>query len=113
MATCSERLKSLLKASGASQIAVAEACDISGASMTRYLSDRVPKAQELYRLAKYFGVSMEWLLTGEEEGNGRLEPLVAKVSEQSVKYQAKKKHASEELRQIRAMLEKIERDLES
>lgn len=34
--------------------------------MINYKRDRVPKAEELLRIADYFGVSFEWLLTGED-----------------------------------------------
>jgi transcriptional regulator with XRE-family HTH domain len=32
--------------------------------MGNYLRDRIPKTEELHRLAKFFGVSMDYLFTG-------------------------------------------------
>lgn len=49
---------------------IAEAAGISAGALSNYLNPeiaRIPKVDELYRLAKYFGVSMDYLYTGEEE----------------------------------------------
>lgn len=34
--------------------------------------DKAPKSEELYQIAQYLGVSMEWLLTGEEPSSTAL-----------------------------------------
>ena len=51
---------------------------ISEPSITHYRGGRVPKAEELYRLAKHFGVTMEWLLVGEAAGDGT--PVVRELA---------------------------------
>lgn len=38
---------------------------ISHVAIGNYVRGRVPKSEELHQIAQFFGVSMEWLLTGE------------------------------------------------
>jgi transcriptional regulator with XRE-family HTH domain len=58
-----KRFRWLVDQSGKTQKEIAEATGISrGAINNYYKTDRTPKAEELYTLAKYFGVSMEYLL---------------------------------------------------
>ena len=64
------RLGKLLEKSPLNQKALACQLEISEAALARYKQDRIPKADELYRIAKHFGVSMEWLLHGEGLPNG-------------------------------------------
>jgi transcriptional regulator with XRE-family HTH domain len=64
------RLGQLLEKSPLNQKALAYQLEISEAALVRYKQDRIPKADELYRIAKHFGVSMEWLLHGDEFTNG-------------------------------------------
>jgi transcriptional regulator with XRE-family HTH domain len=41
---------------------------LSESALVNYRRDRTPRSEELLNIAKYFGVSMEWLLTGEDDG---------------------------------------------
>lgn len=61
----SSRLSLLIGQRGVSQRVIASECDLSPGAVTQYTQGRTPKAEELLRIAKYFGVTMEWLLTGE------------------------------------------------
>jgi transcriptional regulator with XRE-family HTH domain len=61
----SSRLSLLIGKKGVSQRIIAAECDLSPAAVTQYTQGRTPKADELLRIAKYFGVTMEWMLTGE------------------------------------------------
>lgn len=64
----SERFNSLLDSSGLKQKEIAEKSGVSATTMIHYKSGRsIPGGMELYKLAKFFGCSMEWLLTGEDE----------------------------------------------
>lgn len=63
----SSNLKSAILAKGYSQNELAALANISHVTVSRYMSDtRMPGTEELYRMAKILGVSMEFLLTGEE-----------------------------------------------
>lgn len=67
--TFAERFSSLLESGGLKQIEVAEKADVSRTSIIHWKSGRsIPNGAELYKLAKFFGCSMEWLLTGEDDG---------------------------------------------
>jgi transcriptional regulator with XRE-family HTH domain len=60
------RLADLIDRRALTQRTIALECSISAGALTQYLQGRIPKAEELYRLARYFNVSMEFLLTGNE-----------------------------------------------
>ncbi|HCX64910.1 MAG TPA: hypothetical protein DHN33_06840 [Eubacteriaceae bacterium] len=61
------RIQHLLKKHRLKQIDVCMAAGISKNAMSNYVcGNRIPDTYALYKLAKVFRVSMEWLLTGEE-----------------------------------------------
>lgn len=62
----SERLSLLVKADGRDYNVIAKAAGIAKGSLTNYMTDRTPKAEELFRLSRVFGKSMEWMLYGDE-----------------------------------------------
>ncbi len=64
----SSRFSQLIGQRGVSQRVLASECDLSPGAVTQYTQGRTPKAEELHRIARYFGVTMEWLLTGESSG---------------------------------------------
>lgn len=62
------RLKSAIKKTGLTQKSAAEKLNISTQALTNYISkNRIPEAMILYRIAKLCSVTMEWLLTGEDQ----------------------------------------------
>ena len=67
----SERFRELTEGAGRTQRELAEEMRISEASFINYRRDRTPKADELLRIAQFFGVTMEWLLTGEDDRQPR------------------------------------------
>ena len=63
----SERFNYLISESKMTQREVAEAIGITQSAVNHYKSGRSePKSMELYKISKLFGVSIEWLLMGEE-----------------------------------------------
>ena len=59
---------SLLESGGLKQIEIAEKAGVSRTSIIHWKSGRsLPSGMELYKLSKFFGCSMEWLLMGEED----------------------------------------------
>ena len=63
-----DRLRSLIKKHGLTQVRLAEELGISKFSLNNYVKgDRLPETSILYSLAKYFNTTMEWLLTGEND----------------------------------------------
>ena len=63
-----DRFKNLLKTSGMTETQVASTLGLSQSAVNYYKNGRSePKGWELYRIAKLFGVSVEWLLTGEDK----------------------------------------------
>lgn len=64
----SENIRAALLAKGINQNQLAEAASVSNVTISRYMSGaRTPGTEELYRMAKVLGVSMEYLLTGRQD----------------------------------------------
>lgn len=67
METFGERLKEMLTITGYSQVKAAQELQITKNSLNNYVAkNRIPEAPILYQLSKLIGVSMEWLLTGND-----------------------------------------------
>lgn len=49
---------------------IAVQLELTEGAIINYKRNRIPKAFELLRIADYFGVTMEWLLTGLEREDG-------------------------------------------
>ena len=65
------RFCQLLELCPKTQKEIAKELEIGESSIVYYKAGKgLPKSNELYRMAKYFGCSMEWLLTGEDSQNG-------------------------------------------
>ena len=69
----SERFSALINGCGLTQKELSVVLMMSDTAIINYKRGRVPKADELLRIAKYFNVSIEWLLTG-EDNNGKMTP---------------------------------------
>lgn len=66
----SERFKKLMDESGITQTEAAKLFGVSQGAIFDYREGRSePKSWPLLRMAKYFGVTVEWLMTGEEIAN--------------------------------------------
>lgn len=73
----SARLCSLMETSGLKQKEIAQKSGVAAPALINYKNGRnLPSAVELYKLSKFFGCSMEWLLTG-EDGDGAPNHAVA------------------------------------
>lgn len=70
-----ERLTGLMKERGLNQVAVARACGWASPVVNRYCGGRIPKAENLEKLAAVLGVSMEWLLHGTGEKSTAAPPI--------------------------------------
>lgn len=64
--TPSDRIRGLCEHSGRSNKSLAGELGLSEPALLNYRRDRTPKAEELLGIAQFFGVTMEWLLTGIE-----------------------------------------------
>ena len=86
------------------QAQLAERSETTQTTISRYLSGKAsPKAEELLRISQALGVSMEWLLTG----NG------TQKSQESANPSAQsKKSAVKALKDARAALDRIEKELD-
>jgi phage repressor protein C with HTH and peptisase S24 domain len=62
----SKRLKSLIDARGISPYKLGKEIGVSHVAIGNWLEGQVPKSKYLDALARFFGVSMGWLLTGED-----------------------------------------------
>lgn len=61
------REKSLLEGRNVDQTEVADACGVSGAAVSRWESDqKLPRDENMYRLADFLGVTPGWLRYGQE-----------------------------------------------
>lgn len=66
----SARLQEAAQEKNLDQVTLARVTGITGAAINNYWNKgRVPKSEELHRIAKAIGTSMEWLLTGEDSNN--------------------------------------------
>ena len=66
--TFSDRLSLLMETSGMTQSQIAQEIGVSATALIHYKSGRsLPGSAELYRIAKFFGCSMEWLIGGDDE----------------------------------------------
>lgn len=107
-----EILSAELNKRGLTATALGRAVDISPAGMSNYKNGRVPKADELLRIADFLGVSMEYLLTG-------IDRVAAanKVAESPEEYKANRKPlrlpTPEEIDQVISSLEANLRALQS
>lgn len=64
-------LRHEIESHGWKQKDVAELAAVKTSAISNYLAgERMPGAEQLYRLSRALGVSMEYLLTGEESGAG-------------------------------------------
>ena len=65
----SRKLRQLLKSRGMTQTALAQYLCVSRALITKWVTgDYYPCIQDCFRLADYFGVTLDELLRGEEHG---------------------------------------------
>ena len=70
------RLKSILESEGITQSELSEMAETTGATISRYVNDnRVPTANQLNKIAKALGVSVDYLLRGTERPPTREEIL--------------------------------------
>ena len=82
METIGKRISSLRKAMGMKQEELAERLDVSGQAVSKWENDQTcPDIGLLPRLARVFGVTTDYLLTGEQEQ----EPPVRMVPEEERK----------------------------
>lgn len=79
----SSRLRELMETSGMKQNEIAEKLGFTSTALVHWKSGRsIPGGVELYKLAKFFGCSMEWLLTGEDD-DGKPNQAVAIYKERA------------------------------
>jgi len=58
------RIETIQKQLGLTQAELARALKVSQAAISKYLNERIPPAEVLYRLAVLGQTTVEWLLTG-------------------------------------------------
>ena len=67
MLTTGQRIRKLRKNNGYTQERLAELVDVALMTVVRWEADkRIPYGEKLYRLSKVFGVSMNYILKGEQ-----------------------------------------------
>lgn len=72
----SETLSQLLRQRGVSSKVVSQATGIPTSTLSEWTSGRLPKVgEDVLKLAKFFGVSLEYLITGKEPEQAILEQL--------------------------------------
>lgn len=78
-----EIFEELRQKSGVSVYKVAKAIGESTAMFSNWKAGRyTPKADKLQKVADYFGVSLEYLMTGEESDGYYLNPETAKLAQE-------------------------------
>lgn len=85
MKTFSETLTRLLKGRGLTAKAVCAATGIPSSTLSEWTSGRTPKlSEDLLKLSKFLGVSLEFLVSGEEPEVELLDGLLKSAQEQFV-----------------------------
>lgn len=84
METFSERLLALMKARGITQKELSAIAGISQGTISKYLNGQEPKSAELCRLARTFGVTMDFLYSGQNSPVGMDANLRAEVAERKL-----------------------------
>lgn len=79
----SRRLESIMQDLSFNQKQLAERLGTTQPAVSLYLSDRIPPAHILLKLARLSGKTMEWILTGD------IEAMVDKISEPESSYDAR------------------------
>lgn len=75
-----ERLTALMKENGLSQAALEKEIGISNGSVTKW-KESTPNSNTMNKLAEYFGVTTQYLLTGEDRNFSAKEAILdAKIS---------------------------------
>jgi transcriptional regulator with XRE-family HTH domain len=90
------------------QIELAQELGLSQSTISRALSGGWPKAKDLMSMAKYFGVTMEWLLVGDEAR--ATETL--RTNEEVTPYQFKEKLSEQSLEKIYSALEDFQKSID-
>ena len=96
------RFRELLEGCGRTQKDVAAALGLSEGALINYKRDSIPKSMELLAIARFFGVTMEWLLTGESGG---------KTQVQTMRMGPDLSEARAAVREAKAVLAKLEKVL--
>lgn len=63
----SERFLDLMASCGRNQKELATVFAVSEGTLINWKRGQLPKSEELLRIAQFFGVQMEWLLTGDAD----------------------------------------------
>lgn len=82
------RLDGLISQRGVSNGTVGSAVGVSHVQIGKYRKEQMPAGDVLWKLARYFGVTMEWLLTGKNSDLGGLffaeDPVPYKTGKTSI-----------------------------
>jgi len=81
----SERIDAIMQKLSMNQKELAELLGVTQPAISNYLSDRIPPALILFKLAQISGKSMEWFLTGD------LDSMMYKVAEPNNGYDVRLK----------------------
>jgi transcriptional regulator with XRE-family HTH domain len=81
----SERIEAIMERLTLNQKQLAKLLGVTQPAVSNYLSDRIPPAAILFKLAQISGNSMEWFLTGD------LEKMIYKVAEPGATYEGRLK----------------------
>ena len=105
--TIGKRIKSLRKENSMTQKDVANNTIIKRGNMSHYENDKVtPGAEAIVALAKFFDVTTDWLLTGEEPAIEKGGENVYELSEDEADFIEKVRQIPKtELKQVRGMLD--------
>lgn len=88
-----DRLQRLRNAMGLDNAAVAKAAGVAIGTVSNWRQGRTPDTPAVLKLAQFFGVTVEWLLTGREEpepkvGKSGSRAITSKDLKSSTKHQA-------------------------
>lgn len=110
-----EIFEDLCKKRGVTAYKVAKATGLTTATFSNWKAGRyAPKADKLQLIADYFGVSVEYLMTGEQPDGYYLNPETAEIAQEifdnpelRVLFDAARDASPEDLRTVQTMLEAL------
>lgn len=107
------RLKSIIKSEGLTQKAFAEIFGMPLSTIATYCQGRVPDGETLVKIAEYFGLTVDYLLTGRSPWEANVVVGGKAVREETAKYGAIQdimELSEEEAAKVRIMLDLIRSD---
>lgn len=86
MSDIAERIDDLIKSNSLKRIELCRAIGISESTVRGWMKGQCPSAEAAYKVARYFNVTVEWLVSGEDSSLKSIEPVFSEEEKELVGY---------------------------